>query len=309
MEAYSEFAELYDLFMDNYPYKKRLSAITKILKKHGIRDGLVCELGCGTGTFTRMLDAKGYDMIGIDSSEQMLQIAELACDADETGESAASFNAQDNEGEHDTPKSTEGFEKNSNSWNCGVAGSTDSEMESADGREETKKILYLNQDMRSFELYGTVRAFVSICNTMNYITSYEDMVRVLSLVNNYLDPGGIFVFDMDTIYEYKNVIGNRTIAEDREEASFIWDNEYDPESRLNIYDMTFFRKMSGDNYRRFDERHIQRAYTKAEMKRVIKAAGLEFLGVTDADSGKAPARMSETLLYVVREHGKALSDM
>ena len=86
---------------------------------------------------------------------------------------------------------------------------------------------YLQQDMREFELYGTVRAIVSICDSMNYLEDYEDLVQVLKLANNYLDPKGVFVFDMNTVYKYREQLGEQTIAENREESSFIWENYFE----------------------------------------------------------------------------------
>lgn len=73
--------------------------------------------------------------------------------------------------------------------------------------------------MREFELYGTVRAVVSVCDSMNYITRHEDLVKVLRLVNNYLDPEGILIFDLNTEYKYSRILGDSTIAECREESS------------------------------------------------------------------------------------------
>ena len=142
-------------------------------------------------SLTELLAQKGYDMIGVDFSEDMLQIA---------------------------------MEK----------------------REESGlPILYLLQDMREFELYRTVRAVVSICDSMNYILDYGELVQVFSLVNNYLDPGGIFIFDLNTEYKYREILAQSTIAEDREESSFIWDNDYDETERINEYDLTLFIKKTG----------------------------------------------------------------
>ena len=137
MEAYTEFATVYDTFMDNVPYEAWEKYLVDILKAEGINDGLLLELGCGTGRMTRLLAAEGYDMIGVDNSEEMLSVAR-------------------------------------------------------EYTMENTEILYLLQDMREFELYGTIRAVVSVCDSMNYIMSEEDLRQVFSLVNNYLDPGGIF---------------------------------------------------------------------------------------------------------------------
>lgn len=144
MEAYTGFAEVYDTFMDNIPYEEWTAYIREILMEYDITDGLVLDLGCGTGTMTELLAGYGYDMIGVDNSEDMLEIA---------------------------------MEKKQQSGH---------------------DILYLLQDMREFELYGTVRAIVSACDSLNYITEPEELKEVFRLVNNYLDPKGLFLFDFNT---------------------------------------------------------------------------------------------------------------
>lgn len=95
-------------------------------------------------------------------------------------------------------------------------------------REKTSQdFLYLLQDMREFELYGTVKAVISVCDSVNYITKKEELRKVFQLVNNYLDPEGVFIFDFNTEYKYRELIGETVIAEDREDVSFIWFNEYE----------------------------------------------------------------------------------
>ena len=158
MSAYEEFARIYDQLMDNVPYDEWCSWICRQLHQHGITDGLVLDLGCGTGEMTRRLSGAGYEMIGVDNSWEMLCAAQ--------------------------------------------------EKMRSDGQD----ILYLLQDMRSFELYGTVRAVVSVCDSLNYLLSEEELSEVFALVHNYLDPGGIFVFDMNTAHTYREDEGNRTFA-------------------------------------------------------------------------------------------------
>jgi ubiquinone/menaquinone biosynthesis C-methylase UbiE len=253
MEAYTDFASVYDKFMDDTPYEKWCTNIVTKLEEYDIRDGLVLELGCGTGSMTELLAARGYDMIGVDSSDEMLNIAALK--KEKSG--------------HD--------------------------------------ILYLNQDMREFELYGTVRAVVSVCDSLNYLLLNEDIVTCFKLVNNYLDPGGVFFFDFNTKYKYETVIGDSVIAENRDECSFIWENFYDAEEGINEYDLTLFvrneeaSKEGEELFSRFNEVHLQRGYTLEEIKDFIKEAGLEFVEAYDADTLGSVRDVSERIYCVARE--------
>src|SRR3712207_2044868 len=76
MACYESFAEIYDRFMDDVPYDRWRDNLLSLFHAYGIRDGLVAELGCGTGNMTERMAKAGYDMTGIDRSEDMLQIAQ-----------------------------------------------------------------------------------------------------------------------------------------------------------------------------------------------------------------------------------------
>lgn len=255
MEAYTSFARVYDTFMDNVPYKEWADYLGKILKEYGIDDGLVLDLGCGTGNMTEMLASSGYDMIGVDNAEEMLEIA---------------------------------MEKKV---------------------ESGHDILYLLQDMREFELYGTVRAVISACDSVNYITDDEDLTEVFRLVNNYLDPEGLFVFDFNTEYKYRELLGEQTIAEDREECSFIWDNYYDEDERINEYELTLFVRDEEQPqlYRKYQEEHFQRAYTLEQIRHMLTEAGLKYVTAYDDYTKESPHDRSERICVVAREHGKGLA--
>ena len=145
--------------------------------------------------------------------------------------------------------------------------------------------MYLNQDMREFELYGTVAAVVSLCDSINYLTSKEDLLAVFRLVNNYLDPGGIFIFDMNTVYKYRDIVGDTTIAENREDCSLIWENTYDKETGINQYDITIFNRVEFEEdedgmpplFERITETHLQRAYPEEEIVKLLDEAGMELV--------------------------------
>ena len=303
MEAYTDFAEVYDTFMGDVPYEEWADFLASLIEAYGVsrpvrepgevqeleeapesgyiqeleetpesggvqefeevqeepgvtedalisERNLVLDLGCGTGTITELLYEKGYDMIGVDSSEEMLQIA-------------------------------------------------------LDKKFETRSdILYLCQDMRELDLYSTVGTVVSVCDSLNYLLMDEDVLQTFHLVNNYLFPGGIFIFDFNTIYKYEEVIGDTTIAENREDCSFIWENFYSCEDHINEYDVTVFERQEDDLYRRFTETHYQRGYTLEEMKTFLEKAGLIFVTALDEKTHKAPTETSERIYVIAREHGK-----
>lgn len=267
MEAYSGFAEVYDTFMDNVPYEEWTEYLAGLLKEYGVENGLVAELGCGTGSVTELLADRGYDMIGIDNSEEMLAIAR--------------------------EKQMERRMSADSGW--------EEEEESADCDEE-REILYLLQDMREFELYGTVDAVVSICDSMNYILKDEELRQVFSLVNNYLEEHGLFIFDMNTVYKYRELLAQNTIAENRDECSFIWDNYYDEETGINQYDLTLYVQEEDDLFRRFDETHYQRAYELETVKRLLTEAGMEFVAAYDAFT-REPVKENSERIYVVAREG------
>lgn len=276
MKAYTEFAYVYDKFMDNVPYDEWTAYLDSLLKEYGVKEGLVLELGCGTGSVTRRLANLGYDMIGIDNSEDMLEIArEKEIEA-----------LEESYGEEYT-------EENEDS----------SEELSMD--EYAPRILYLNQDMREFELYGTVAAVVCICDGMNYITKEEELLTVFKLVNNYLDAGGLFVFDLNTIYKYRNILGDTTIAENRDDCSFIWENYFHEKEMMNEYEVTIYKKVDSDEdeelYERFQEAHYQRAYELETVKKLLEEAGMEYVTSYDAFTRNAPKEDSERIYVIARE--------
>ena len=278
MDAYTSFAQVYDLFMDNVPYEAWSEYVIALLKAEKIEDGLVLDLGCGTGKMTRLLAAAGYDMIGIDNSEEMLEIAREyqygpGNEADYTEEMV-----------EDTAEVED--------------------SEAMDIGESNSNILYLLQDMREFELYGTVRAVVSICDSMNYILEEEDLLQVFKLVNNYLDPKGIFIFDMNTRYKYATLLGETTITENREEGSFIWENYFDEEEDINQYDLTLFIREEDDLYRKYEETHLQRVYDLDRVIALLKEAGMEFVAAYDAFTKEPVKEDSERIYIIARENGK-----
>lgn len=247
MEAYTSFAQVYDTFMDNVPYEEWGAYLQGLLKEYKIEGGVVADLGCGTGSMTEILARAGYEMIGIDNSEEMLRIA--------------------------------------------------TEKKEQSGLD----ILYLLQDMCEVELYSSVNAFVSVCDSVNYVTDPDELVQMFRNLAPYLEPDGVMIFDFNTEHKYRDIIGDTTIAENREECSFIWDNYYYEEEHINEYELSLFIRDEENPslYRKYEETHNQRAYTLAEMKDIIQEAGLHLEHAYDAFTREEADENCERIYMIV----------
>lgn len=246
MDAYTNFAQVYDMFMDNVPYDDWCNYIEKILKQYNIKDGVVLDLGCGTGKMTNIMAEKGYEMIGVDNSMDMLDIA----------------------------RNTSGEE-----------------------------ILYLLQDMRELELYGSVQAAYCACDCLNYILEEDELLEVFNRVNKFLDSEALFIFDINTSYKYYELLAENTFAESREEGSFIWENFFDIDEQINEYYLTLFIKDVTDKeerFLRFEETHYQKCYSVDKIKELVEKSGMEILSINDMYSNEPMREDSEKVTFIVR---------
>ncbi len=164
-------------------------------------------------------------------------------------------------------------------------------------------ILYLNQDMTEFELYGTVDFIVSSLDCINYITDKRDLLKVMKLANNYLEPDGLFIFDINTRHKLETVIGDNTFILEDDDCFCSWQNEYDKKRKLSDFYLTFFAK-DGEKYTRFDEHHTERAYDIEEIKALIESSGMRLLKVYHNLSFENPRKNSERVFFVAQEQGK-----
>ena len=248
MGIYEGFAHVYDEFMDEIEYDRWLAYLHAVWEKEGLKPDIIVDLGCGTGNMTLSLAEQGYDMIGIDSSEDMLARA------------------------------------SQKALSAGL------------------NVLFLLQDMREFELYGTAQCIISLCDSLNYITEEEDLKEVFSLVNNYLDPGGLFIFDLNTKYKFQQLFSSQTFTQVEDDAAYIWENSFDPQEDINEYRINFFvENPSTGEYARFEEIHYERAYSNETICRLIEEAGMNLVGIYDAYTFDPPRPDSERISVIAKE--------
>ena len=229
---YDAIAHIYDKINKDINYSEWAdfceSAFSRYLKE---RPEIVLDLACGTGSMTVELAKRGYDMIGVDLSEDMLN------------------------------------EAYSRSIGLGV--------------------LYLCQDMRSFELYGTVGAALCCLDSMNYLLTEEDLALCFSTIHNYLDPDGLLLFDVNTPYKFQNVYADNAYiledeidyGEDKPALVFCgWQNSFDEKSGICDFYLTVFDEAEDGSYTRRDEHQRERCYSLDIIKENLERSGFEFLG-------------------------------
>lgn len=231
--------------MYDVDYAQWVDYIEAIFKKYNVKPNLVLELACGTGNICTRMARRGYDMIGIDISEDMLNVA--------------------------VPKA----------------------------KEMDLDILYLHQDMTEFELYGTVDVILCLMDSVNYILQEKELIKMFKLVRNYLNPGGLFIFDTNSYYKLKKILGNNTFVVDENEIFYVWENNFNKKTEICEFYLTFFVK-EGEKYSRVDEIHQERAYSISTIKECLKEAGLEFLDAYEQFTFNKPLENSERVFFIAK---------
>ncbi|MBQ8254575.1 MAG: class I SAM-dependent methyltransferase [Clostridia bacterium] len=243
--SYSAIAECYDALNSHIDYKQFASFLNREIRAGGISDGsLVLDLACGTGNITLPLSKLGYDMIGVDLSGEMLNVARNKKDGD--------------------------------------------------------KVLWLCQDMRSFELYGTVGAVVCCLDSINYLTSRDGLNKCFSLVHNYLDPNGIFIFDVNTPYKFETVYGNNHYILEDDGIYCGWQNYFDKKSGLCDFELSFFYENADGSYTRLDETQTERCYSLKTLNNLLIKNGFEVIKVISDFDGSPVNDTDERAYFVCR---------
>ncbi|MBQ8004736.1 MAG: class I SAM-dependent methyltransferase [Clostridia bacterium] len=257
-EGYEVIAQVYDRLNADIDYKKWADFAEQIFERYlKERPEIVLDLACGTGSMTAELALRGYDMIGVDGSEQMLSVA--------TERAYVNFGEED---------------------------------------EYRLPILYLLQDMRSFELYGTVGAVLCCLDSINYLVEDGDLEKCFATVHNYLDPDGVFIFDVNTPYKFKNVYGDNAyiLEEEIDEAAVYcgWQNSYNEKSCLCDFYLTLFSENEDGSYTRAEEHQRERKYELCEIKNTLQKCGFEWLGAFSDYNFKEAGQNDERWYIIAR---------
>ncbi len=256
--AYDEISSVYDYFQKEIDVQKWAGFLETVIQKHGPASGdgkdgklLLCDLGCGTASVSIELASRGYDVIGIDLSANMLQIAK----------------------------------KNA---------------------ERAKvDVLFLCQDIVKLDLFGTVDVILCLLDTVNHILHPKDLAKMLSHFRNFLNPNGLFIFDVATKYHLENSLGNQFFYEVEEEHALLWENSYNKKSRISTSDITLFTDVGTGKYDRHETQIRERVYTHEELMPLLDQAGLDLVFVSGECVFRSPKNNEDRNFYCARLRSEA----
>lgn len=156
------------------------------------------------------------------------------------------------------------------------------------------------QDMTELELGEKVDCILSLCDCMNYLTEDGQLEDAFQSIAKHMKKESLFLFDMNTEYKFREVLGQNVFGSAEEGAAYIWENDYDEEEKINEYYVSFFIEQENGLYERVEEYHYERAYSMEEIENGLQAAGMELVEVYDGYSFDAPHAKSERLLFAAR---------
>lgn len=247
MAAYGELAFFYDRLTDNAEYSKRCDYITDLLSENGVSEGILLDLACGTGNLSELFSQKGFDVIGVDISENMLSVA--------------------------TEKS----------YDKGL------------------DILYLCQDMAELDLYGTINCAVCALDSINHVTDSDKVRKAIQKVGLFMEKGGVFIFDVNTRYKHREILGNNTFVYDLDDIYCVWQNTLDEASDTVHIELDLFSSDGARKYERFEEEFDEVIYDREQLEGWLKKYGFEIAGVYEEFTRQPVKPDTQRAVYVCRK--------
>lgn len=247
MAGYSVFARYYDQLTANIDYKKRAGYFHSIIEKFRSTEGnILLDLACGTGSISEQMAVLGYDVIGVDNSDEMLGIA------------------------------------------------LDKKFDSG------LNIQYLCQDMRKLDMFGTIDFTVCALDSINHLPDISDVKAVFEKVAFFSEVGGLFIFDVNTLYKHRNILANNTFTYETDDVYCVWENTLVPDTDEVKMRLEFFEAEENGLYYRSSDSFSEKAYSEAELEALLAESGFELLAKYGDDTLLSPAPDCQRIVYVAR---------
>ena len=249
MSGYGDFAYYYDVLTENVDYESRCDYIYNLLADNGVSKGILLDLACGTGSLSMLLGEKGYEVIGVDASEEMLSVAQ---------------------------------EKK---------------------YESEADVIFLCQKMEELDLFGTINAAVCTLDSINHVTDAEKVREIIRRVSLFMEDKGIFLFDVNTPYKHKEVLGNNTFVYDMDEVYCVWQNETDENMLTSVSLDIFERDEEEDTYYKYSEQFRERGYELSVLEELLGENKFELIGIYEEMTTDPVKDNTERAVFVARKIG------
>lgn len=248
MKGYNVFARYYDDLTANIDYKKRAEYFHAIIQKFKTtKENILLDLACGTGSISEQMARLGYDVIGVDYSEEMLGIA---------------------------------IEKK---FDSGLP------------------IQYLCQDMRTIDMFGTVDVTICALDSINHLSSAEDVKKVFQRVSLFAEPSGLFIFDVNTLYKHCEILADNTFTYETDKVYCVWENSLNRDTFEVKMNLEFFELEENGLYSRSSDCFSEKAYSTELLDKMLIDCGFEILARYGDDSFAPPTDTTQRIVYAVRK--------
>ncbi len=161
-------------------------------------------------------------------------------------------------------------------------------------------IQYLCQDMRKLDMFGTIDVTICALDSLNHLPSIDDVKKVFERVHLFCEPGGLFIFDVNTIFKHKNILGNNIYTYDMKNVFCVWENTYIAEKQRTDIDLNIFAK-DGNCYQRYIESFSEHAFELDAIEKALKQVGFDICAVYDYDSFNPIRIDSEKVIFVAKK--------
>ena len=172
--------------------------------------------------------------------------------------------------------------------------------------ESGKDIMFLCQRMEELDLFGTINAVVCTLDSINHITDGKTVEKVFSKVSLFMEDKGLFLFDVNTPYKHREILGDNTFIYDMDDVYCVWQNSTDKDTLLTEVSLDIFEKDTeeeDDVYYRYSEEFSEKGYELSEIEKWLTENKFEVLGVFEEMTKKAVSETTQRAVFLARKHG------
>lgn len=246
MKTYKSFAEHYDALTQNVDYAALCKHYTALISQYGNGGNIVLDLACGTGSLSVLLAKSGYDVVGVDASEEMLSLA-------------------------------------------------------MNKIESFGNPIFLNQTMQQLDLFGTIDAAVCCLDSINHLKTEADVKKAIKRVSLFLNDGGLFIFDVNTLYKHRDILGNNTFVYDIDDVYCVWQNSFNEINGQIDISLDFFREDISGKYTRTCENFSEYYYSDEFLMQTLEDNSLKCIVKLDDFTENIAKNDSQRVLYICRK--------